>query len=240
MTKTTFITGITGGIGEALLRKFLSEGYFVVGQYRSNDEKIAAYEKEFPSRCRFYRCDFSSPEKAESFAVDVCKTYPKIDCLINNAGIAHTSLYQDDTTGVLQNILAVDLLSPMILTREVLKNMLSEKTGVILNVSSIWGEHGGSCEVTYSAAKGGLIAFTKALAKEVGLSGVRVNALACGFIDTPMTACYSDEDKRAFGETLSLGRIGSPEEVAEAAFFLCSPASSYITGQVLSVDGGTF
>ena len=238
MTKTVLITGITGGIGEALLKKFLSEGYFVIGQYRSNAAKIEEYKRSFSPSCRFYSCDFSSLEETETFARTVCRDYPVIDCLINNAGVAHTALFRDETTDTLRSITNVDLLAPMILAREVVKNMISEKSGVILNVSSIWGVQGGSCEVTYSAAKGGLVAFTKALAKETGLSGVRVNALACGFIDTPMTACYSEHDRKDFAETLALGRIGSPEEVAEAAFFLCSPASAYITGQVLGVDGG--
>lgn len=238
MMKTALITGITGGIGEALMKKFLSEGYFVVGQYHSNEEKAKEHERLFPSCCRLYRCDFSSLEETEAFASAVCKEYPVIDCLVNNAGIARSSLFQEDETDVLQKVTNVNLLSPMILTREVLKNMISVQNGCILNVSSIWGAYGGSCEVTYSTTKGGLIAFTKALAKETGLSGIRVNALACGYIDTPMTSCYSAEDAASFADLLSLGRIGTPEEVAGAAFFLCSPAASYVTGQILGVDGG--
>lgn len=238
MIKTALITGITGGIGEALLRKFVGEGYFVVGQFNAGEKKAAAYEREFSSSCRLFRCDFSDLTATERFAEEVCASYPHVDCLINNAGVARTSLFQDETTDGIVRMTNVNLLSPMLLTREVVKGMISDKKGVVLNISSIWGVHGGSCETVYSATKGGLIAFTKALSRETGLSGVRVNALSCGFIETPMTACYSAEDRSAFGECLSLGRLGTPGEVADAAFFLCSPASSYITGQILGVDGG--
>ena len=116
--------------------------------------------------------------------------------------------------------------------------MLSNKKGVILNVSSIWGRDGGSCEAAYSATKGGLIAFTKAIAKEWALSGVRCNALCLGYIDTKMNKIFSEEDKKNFCENVALGRIGNTDEVAQSAYFLTTDASSYITGQVLSVDGG--
>lgn len=238
MKKTALITGITGGIGTALLQKFIKNGYFVIGQYCKNSEKIDEFKKsDLAENCAFFQCDFSSPSQTETFAKKITSLYT-VDCLINNAGVSSSSLFQDEPCDELSSMITVNLLAPMILSKSVVKQMISEKTGVILNISSIWGVHGGSMETSYSASKGGLISFTKALAKEAGLSGVRVNALACGFIDTPMTACYTDEDRSAFCENVALGRIGTPEEVAEAAFFLCSPSASYITGQILGVDGG--
>lgn len=239
MKKTAFITGISGGIGYALLKKFTENGYFVIGQYNANTEKIKLLEKEFtPEKAAFFQCDFSSVSLVKPFAEKILALYPKIDCLINNAGVTFTSVFQDLSDVSLQKITSVNLLSPMILTRETMKNMISEKRGCILNISSIFGVYGGSCEVAYSATKGGLIAFSKALSRELGPSGVRVNALSCGFIDTPMTACYDQTDRNAFCDDLSLCRIGTPEEVASCALFLCSSDASYVTGQVLGVDGG--
>ena len=132
----------------------------------------------------------------------------------------------------------INLLSAIQITKTVGKNMLFRKKGSVLNITSIWGEHGGSCEAVYSATKGGLISFTKAIAKEWGLSGVRSNTLSLGYIDTPMNAAFSEEDKKEFCQNVALGRIGTPEEVANAAFFITSDAASYITGQIISVDGG--
>ena len=126
----------------------------------------------------------------------------------------------------------------MEITKSVGKNMIYNKKGSILNVTSIWGEIGGSCEAVYSATKGALISFTKAIAKEWALCNVRCNALSLGFIDTPMNDRFSEEDKKEFCKNVALNRIGTPQEAAEAAWFLCSESSSYITGQVVSVNGG--
>lgn len=237
--KTVFITGISGGIGGALLKKFTENGYFVIGQFCNNTEKINELKNsEIGKNCAFFQCDFSDIYAASSFARKICSSYPEIDCLINNAGITRSAVFQENDDAFLQKITAVNLLSPMAVTREVIKNMISRKSGCILNISSIWGTYGGSCEVSYSATKGGLISFTKALSRELGASNIRVNALSCGFIDTPMNSSIDLSTKDAFCDELSLGRTGKPEEVANAAFFLCSDASSYVTGQVLGVDGG--
>lgn len=227
--KKIFISGISGGIGKALAKKYLSEGYYVIGQYNKNLPDV---------ECEALRADFSDLSQVEKTAEYLREKHPDIDILINNAGIDWYGLFTDMTTAEMEKINNVNLLAPMILTKEIGKNMLSRKKGVVVNVSSIWGRDGGSCEAAYSATKGGLISFTKAIAKEWALSGVRCNAVCLGFIDTPINKIFSDEDKKSFCEGVSLGRIGDPSEAAAAIWFLTSEKASYITGQVLSVDGG--
>lgn len=227
--KKVFISGISGGIGKALAKKYLSEGYYVIGQYNKNLPDV---------ECEALRADFSDLSQVEKTAEYLREKHPDIDILINNAGIDWYGLFTDMKTAEMEKINNVNLLAPMILTKEIGKNMLSRKKGVVVNVSSIWGRDGGSCEAAYSATKGGLISFTKAIAKEWALSGVRCNAVCLGFIDTPINKIFSDEDKKSFCEGVSLGRIGDPSEAAAAIWFLTSEKASYITGQVLSVDGG--
>ncbi len=227
--KKVFISGISGGIGTALAEKFSKEGYYVIGQYNSVLPKV---------KCESIKADlsdFSGIEKVEKYLTE---KHPDLDVLINNAGMDMYGLFTDATFSELEKITYVNLLSAMEITRAVGRNMLSNKKGNIINITSIWGRDGGSCEAAYSATKGGLIAFTKAIAKEWGLSGVRCNGLCLGFIDTPMNERFSEDDKKSFCEGVALGKIGKAEEVASCAFFLASPESSYITGQILSVDGG--
>jgi 3-oxoacyl-[acyl-carrier protein] reductase len=239
MNKTALITGISGGIGTALLEKFVKNDCFVIGQFCSARDKIETLKKRFgKDTAEFVQCDFSDADKTERFARDIALRYPEIDCLVNNAGIDRQELFTDSDNVKTREILDVNLFAPMIVTREIVKKMISNKRGSIVNITSVWGVCGGSCEAVYSASKGGLIAFTKALAREEGLSNVRVNCVSGGFIDTPMTACFSDETKNAFCENVALGRTGSPEEVADAVYYLCSDEASYVTGQVLGADGG--
>ena len=227
--KKVFISGISGGIGTALAELFLDRGYYVIGQYNHNKSAV---------ECESIQADFSVAADIEKTARYLTEKHPDLDILINNAGMDKYGLFTDLSDEETMNVLRVNLYAPMILTKEVGKNMLSRKKGVVLNISSIWGRDGGSCEASYSASKGGIIAFTKAIAKEWGLSGVRVNALCPGFIDTPINSLFSVQDKKEFCESVALGRIGTPQEVAETAYFLCSDAASYITGQIVSVDGG--
>ncbi len=227
--KKVFISGISGGIGKALAKKYQQEGYYVIGQYFSHEPEI---------ECEKIRADFSDRADIGKTAKYLSEKHPDISVVINNAGIDRYGLFTDGTIDDDEKIFTINLLSAMEITRAVGKNMLFNKNGNVLNITSIWGREGGSCEVTYSATKGGMIAFTKAIAKEWGLSGVRCNALCLGFIDTPMNKMFSEEDKKDFCQSLALGRIGTPEEVAEAAYFLTSEKASYITGQILSVDGG--
>ena len=239
MQKTVFITGATGGIGSALVKKFVENDWFIIGQYHNNEQKAKEFSSGvFAGKTAFFKSDFSSVENATALGKTIAEKYEKIDCIIHCAGRSHVSVLQEETDERLREIMNVDLLSPMALTRELIPGMVSLKAGVILAISSIWGRYGGSCEVAYSAAKGGLDAFIKALSKELGASGIRANVVSCGFIDTEMNAAFSAEDKKNFADELSLGRLGTPEEVAEAAYFLCSEKAAYVTGQILGVDGG--
>ena len=227
--KKVFITGISGGIGAALAKKYMEEGYTVVGQYN----------RHLPSvNCECVKCDLASKEERKNLCEFLEKNHPDIDILINNAGADWYGFFTDMSDEEMEKLMEINLLSAIQITKTVGKNMLFRKKGSVLNITSIWGEHGGSCEAVYSATKGGLISFTKAIAKEWGLSGVRSNALSLGYIDTPMNAAFTEEDKKEFCQNVALGRIGTPEEVANAAFFITSDAASYITGQIVSVDGG--
>ena len=234
MTKrTVVVTGASGGIGLATVKKLVKSGYSVIAQYRNNGDALKNIDGITP----IYG-DFSDAEGVNKFADEVLKITDNIYGLVNNAGISMTGLFTDFTDGDVENMIFTDLTSHIILTKRLLPCMTGAMEGSVINVSSIWGVYGGSCEVTYSAAKGGLIAFTKALAKEVGLMKVRANSVSPGFIDTKMNAEFSEEDKEDFCQGLALGRIGSPDEVASVIEFLLSDDASYITGQNIGVDGG--
>ena len=235
--KTVIITGITGDIGFAIFKKFNANGYFVIGQYNSNKQKADLLLKNF-SNIDLYQCDFNNLSAVEELSSVILNKYKSIDCIVNNAGVDSQEMFQDENIELIKRITNINLLAPMVLTRELMKNMIPNKKGSIVNISSIWGKYGGSCEVAYSASKGGLISFTKALSKELGLSNIRVNCITCGYIDTKMNAKFTEEDKQGFCESVSLNRIGTPDEVANTVYYLSSDDASYITGQIIGVDGG--
>lgn len=238
MQKTVLITGISGGIGQALLKKFADNGYFVIGQFCSNSKKIEELKSTYGDSVIFYQCDFSNVSKTSEFADMVAKNHPNIDTLINNAGISSTSMLCDETESSIQKLLDINLTAPIILSRAISQNMVKNKKGSIVNISSIWGKFGGSCETVYSASKGGLNSFGLALGRELGLSNVRVNNLSCGFVDTAMNGKFSVSDKEDFCSSLALGRICSPDEIADVAYFLSSNEARYVTCQTIGVDGG--
>lgn len=234
--KNVLITGGTKGIGEACAELFAKKNYRVFIIYREDDEKAKQMEKELS--CIAYKADICRNDEINRITDDIYKNYGAVDVLVNNAGIAQQKLFIDITEQEWKRMLDVDLNGVYNVTNAVLKKMITRNKGVIVNVSSIWGQCGASCEVHYSAAKAGVIGFTKALAKEMGLSGIRVNCIAPGMIDTPMNAYFSKEDIDDICSEIPMGRMGTAKECAELIYFLSSDDSSYITGQVIGINGG--
>lgn len=234
---TVFITGGNRGIGAAVAEKFKKCGYNVVITYFSNKERA----KDLCDRLGVYAvyCNVCEREDLDNAVKECHSRFGKIDVLINCAGIALKqnvlgSFSEED----FERVFDVNVKGTVNAVNAVLPDMLSLGFGTIVNVSSVWGLDGGSCEALYSASKGAVTALTKSLAKELAPSKIRVNEVAPGFIDTEMNAHISDEDKRTFCENVLLSRAGTAEEVANAVFFLASKESSYVTGQTLRVDGG--
>jgi len=235
------ITGGSGGIGGACAMKFASEGYSVGLAYHNNGEKAKKIKREIETdggECEIFCCDVSSRDEVESLFHAFSARFGDIDVLVNCAGIASQKLFLDITLWEWNRMMDVNLTGVFNTCQCALYEMAYRKKGSIVNVSSMWGITGASCEAHYSAAKGAVIALTKALSKEYGASGVRVNCVAPGVIDTKMNAHLDEESMKELCDTASLGRIGTPEETAEAVYFLASEKASYITGQVLTVDGG--
>ncbi len=233
--KTVVITGATGGIGCAAARLFAQRGYNLVLTYNNNYDKAVQLYKELSlaTRVELFKLDLNNLDEVEKVAQNITKLFSTIDVLVNNAGIAEKSLFTDLTNNQIATIINTNLVGTMVFSREIVKKMLRTQCGNIINISSIWGEEGASMEVHYSAAKAGLIGFTKALAKEVAPMGIRVNAVAPGAIETNM---IKGEDLEELGNSIPLNRVGKPEEVAEAILYLST--AEYVTGSILSINGG--
>lgn len=233
------ITGGSGGIGQAMGRAFGAQGYGVAVQGFVHMEPARAIAQEINAqggRALALQGDISREEEVESLFSAAEEALGAIHVLINNAGISWRGLLTDMTLGEWEQVFAVNVRGAFLCCRRALPAMIREKSGAIINVSSMWGRCGASCEAAYSASKAALIGLTQALAQEEGPSGIRVNCLAPGVIGTPMNASLSPSDLQALAEDTPLQRIGSPEEVAAAALFLAQ--HPFITGQVLGVDGG--
>lgn len=228
--KTAVVTGGAGGIGTAICRRLSQDGYFVVVGYHQKKEAAEMLATEIGGRAVYV--DVQDIASVDAFA----EKAGKVQLLVNNAGIAAQKLFTDITPSEWDAMFSVHVRGAYLLSRAFLPHMLHEKSGSIINISSIWGITGASCEVHYSAAKAALIGFTKALAKELGPSGITVNCIAPGVIETDMLAAFSEEDKEALREETPLGRLGTPEDVAEAVSYAASAA--FLTGQVISPSGG--
>ena len=235
--RCVLISGGDRGIGAAAARAFWQAGYRVAVLYHTHAEAAAALEKALPGLLAV-QCDVASRASCEVAFHTVEQAVGHVDVLVSNAGIAQQKLFTDITSEEWQHMLDVNLSGAFHLCQLALPGMIRRKAGRILTVSSMWGQTGGSCEVHYSAAKAGLIGLTKALAKEEGPSGITVNCVAPGVIDTDMMAAFTAEDKAALAEETPVGRLGSADEVAQLLVFLAGESAGYITGQVLGVNGG--
>ena len=232
------ITGGTGDIGREAVRAFCERGDRVAFTYLCREER--AQQIAAQTGALALRADAADPEQITR-AVEQARAYlGGFDLLINNAATSSFALLTDLTVAQWRAFLAVNLDSHVFYTQQILHDMIRQKSGCILNVASVWGQTGASCEVHYSTAKAGLIGFTKALAKEVGPSGIRVNCVAPGVIDTGMNRSLSEEDLRALCDETPLGRLGTPAEVVSAFLFLSAPAGAFYTGQVLAPNGGFY
>lgn len=235
------ITGASRGIGKAIALK-LSVTHDLALTCQKNLAQLQAVATEATSNgshCVAIQADAGNQKAIQQlFEEHIVPTFGQIDLIVNNAGISHIGLLTDMNFDEWRQIMATNLDSLFLTSKYAVPLMVSQKSGTIINISSIWGNNGASCEVAYSASKGGVNSFTKALAKELAPSGIRVNAVACGAIDTEMNQWLSTEDRLALTEDIGLGRIGTVNEVADMVAFLASPQSSYVTGQVITIDGG--
>lgn len=235
--KTALITGGSRGIGAATVKKFCDAGYQVTFGFNKSEQAAKALEKGTGATA--IQADFSHESDILRFCDEALNTLGHIDSLILNAGIAlPQKLVTDVSISEWDKLFSVDLRSYFICCKALLPSMIVRKCGSIITVSSMWGETGGSCEVAYSAAKAGVIGFTKALAKEVGPSGIRVNCISPGVIATDMNVHLSPDDIAALADEAPLCKIGTAEQVADAIFMLSGESASFITGQVLGVNGG--
>ncbi len=240
--KTVLITGASRGIGRAAAIRFAKEGYAVAINYNKSRQAAEDLKSEIQAlggNAELFLADIQDNMQIEKMFQNVKATLGEIDVLVNNVGIAlPQGLLTDFDDSDIRRVFDTNVVGMINCTRAVIPGMIQKKSGSIINISSVWGCFGASCEVIYSASKAAVLGFTKALAKELGPSKIRVNAVAPGFIDTDMNAHISDADKEAFAQSTALGRIGKAEEIADIIYFLASDDSGYITGQTISADGG--
>lgn len=239
--KTAVITGGVRGIGKAIAEKFCENGADVILLYRSNDEEAAKTAEElkaYGTQVYLIKGDVADPQTAADTAAKVKELFGKVDILVNNAGITNDKLMMRMSPEDFNKVINANLSGAFYMMKELSSLMIKKRTGAIINMASVSGLKGNPAQVNYSASKAGIVGMTLSAAKELGRRGIRVNAIAPGFIETDMTAVLTDEQKEAAAKNITLGRMGRPEDIANAALFLASDMGSYITGQVISVDGG--
>lgn len=235
--KTVLVTGGSRGIGKSIVQKFAENGYNVILNYSKSEE--AAYRlSEKYNNVKIFKANISNKKQVQEMIDYATSEFKKIDILINNAGISSTGLLQDLSEEELNRIFSVNVNGTFFCTQSVLPQMIARHEGKIINISSVWGLVGASNEVAYSASKAAIIGFTKALAKEVGPSNIRVNCIAPGIVMTDMVSDYTVEEFDDIRSQIPLERIGSTEDISNLAYFLASDEADYITGQIISPNGG--
>lgn len=239
-SKYGIVTGASRGIGSAIAEKIASEHVNLALCCEKNIEKLNALAEDLKNSFQIevltYQTDVGNPDSISEMADDIKNHFPRIDYLVNNAGISYVGLLTDMSREQWDRMISVNLSSIFYMMKEFVPGMVHEKNGSILNISSMWGTAGASCEAAYSAAKGGVNLLTRAMAKELAPSGIRVNAVAPGCVDTDMNAVFSEDEKKDLCEEIPLGRFATTDEIADAAWALMN--LSYVTGQILGADGG--
>lgn len=237
--KNILLTGASGGIGYAIARKFLenSDARMIL-QYNTHAQKIESLKEEFPYRIDSYKADLSDEKSVVEFLKKIDSEYKKLDIIIHSAGISVVDTINHTKVEDISKIINVNLKSPILITQKLVGKMIEKKSGVIIFISSMWGITGSSCESVYSATKGGIIAFSNSLSKELGPSNIRVNSVSPGFINTAMNDNIKVEDRDLFVSEIPLLRAGEATDVSNAIYFLCGDEASYISGANLRVDGG--
>ncbi len=241
MKKTVLVTGSSRGIGKAIARKFAENDCNVIincsSCSKTLEEELQELRQINPNTEGFV-CDVSDYEQTKELFAKIEKRFGQTDILVNNAGVSHIGLFNDMSPQQWDALIKNNLYSVFNTCHLVVPSMINNKSGVIINISSIWGSEGASMEAVYSATKGGINAFTKALAKELAPSNIKVNAIACGVIETQMNNFLSPEEKEILTESIPMGRFGTVEEIAELVYFLSTEKCAYLTGQIIGVNGG--
>lgn len=235
MSKIAIITGASRGIGRAIAKNLAKKDFIVIANYNKSEKEAMELKNEF-NNIDIFKADVSKREEVKSLVEYTLNKYGKIDVLVNNAGIDNEKLFQDITDEDWQNVINTNLYSVFCVTQEVVKNMIHNKSGCIINISSIYAIQGGPCAVAYTASKAGIDGITKSLAKELGPSNIRVNSIAPGFIDTDMNKCYSENDIKRIKNQTPLQKIGQPEDIAKCVNWLVE--DEFTTGQIISINGG--
>ncbi len=240
-SEIAFITGASHGIGRAIATEFAQAGYALAINCRSSADELNRLAQDLHETFGVPCIPLTGDAGDEDFVKDAFRLAEQqlgpITTLVNNAGISHIGLLTDMSLFEWERIMKTNLTSIFCCCKQAIPNMVHNKSGRILNISSVWGNVGASCEVAYSASKGGVNAFTKALAKELAPSGITVNAIACGVIDTRMNQCFSEEERRQLADEIPTGRFGRAQEVAQLALAVVT-SPTYLTGQIITMDGG--
>ena len=235
MKNIAIVTGASRGIGRAIAKSLANKDYIVIANYNKSEKEAIELKNEF-NNIDIFKADVSKRDEIKSLVEYTLNKYGKIDVLVNNAGIGNEKLFQDITDEDWQNVINTNLYSVFCVTQEVVNNMIHNKSGCIINISSIWGQIGASCECIYSASKAGIDGITKSLAKELGPSNIRVNSIAPGFIDTDMNKKYKTSEINDIKNETPLQKIGRPEDIAKCVNWLVE--DEFTTGQVISINGG--